>query len=408
MRFEGLFSIHRHCSLFEEGAPATKRANSRCRWYVESPRVSSPLVSVFAPIHLTSTIERALQTDNITEPSAIQRAAADPILAGSSVVVQSGTGTGKTLAYLLPVLQRLNEEATQRVVIITPSAELSIQVANIARRYKESNIQVAAVVAGGNPRQERLQKSTQLVVGTAGRILELYSQRKLKGVTTMVLDEPDPILVGDTPVYLREILSRPEPKVQLILVGATIGQKTEALIQDVLGERAQRVLVDDAPTTTRIAHHFVHVDPQAREVALAQFLQTLDGARAIVFVNQPQRFRHLYRYLSEHGYRPVTVNSERTKQQRRDALDAFKVGKARVLLVSDAAARGIDIPAVDWVVHYESATSAPGYVHRAGRAGRAGRDGTSVALVTPEELATLKGFARELAIQCTAWKAAPR
>jgi ATP-dependent RNA helicase DeaD len=361
-------------------------------------------VSAFAPIHLTSTIERALQNDHITEPSAIQRAAAEPILAGSSVVLQSGTGTGKTLAYLLPVLQRLNERTTQRAVIVTPSAELSIQVANIARRYKEPDIQVATVVAGGNPRQERLQKSTHLVVGTAGRILELYSERKLKGVTVMVIDEPDPILVGNTPAYLREILSRPEPKVQLIVVGATVGQKTEALIQDVLGEQASRVHVENTPTNTRITHHFVRVDPQAREVALARFLNTLEGERAIVFVNQPQRFRHLYRYLSEHGYRPVTVNGERTKQQRRDALDAFKVGKARVLLVSDAAARGIDIPSVDWVVHYESATSAPGYVHRAGRTGRAGHYGTSVALVTPEELATLKGFARELGIQCTPWK----
>lgn len=361
-------------------------------------------MSAFAPIHLTSTIERALQNDHITEPSAIQRAAAEPILAGSSVVLQSGTGTGKTLAYLLPVLQRLNERTTQRAVIVTPSAELSIQVANIARRYKEPDIQVATVVAGGNPRQERLQKSTHLVVGTAGRILELYSERKLKGVTVMVIDEPDPILVGNTPAYLREILSRPEPKVQLIVVGATVGQKTEALIQDVLGEQASRVHVENTPTNTRITHHFVRVDPQAREVALARFLNTLEGERAIVFVNQPQRFRHLYRYLSEHGYRPVTVNGERTKQQRRDALDAFKVGKARVLLVSDAAARGIDIPSVDWVVHYESATSAPGYVHRAGRTGRAGHYGTSVALVTPEELATLKGFARELGIQCTPWK----
>lgn len=360
-------------------------------------------MSAFAPIHLTPTIERALQHDDITRPSAIQRAAAEPLLAGSSVVLQSGTGTGKTLAYLLPVLQRLNERATQRVVIIAPSAELSIQVANIARRYKESDITVAAVIAGGNPRQERLQKSTHLIVGTAGRILELYSQRKLKGVTTMVLDEPDPILVGNTPPYLREILSRPEPKVQLILVGATIGQKTESFVQDVLGEQALRVHVEDTPTNTRISHHFVRVDPRAREVALARFLQELDGAQAIVFVNQPQGFRHLYRYLSEHGHRPVTVNTERTKQQRQEALEAFKAGKAGVLLVSDAAARGIDIPAVDWVVHYESATSAPGYVHRAGRTGRAGRDGTSVALVTPEELATLRGFAKELTIECTPW-----
>jgi superfamily II DNA/RNA helicase len=134
---------------------------------------------------------------------------------------------------------------------------------------------------------------------------------------------------------------------------------------------------------------------------LARLLESIHGAQAIVFASQPQRFRHLYRFLVEEGYRPATVSDERTKQQRREALDAFAGGKAQVLLVSDAAARGIDIPAVDWVVHYESATSAPGYVHRAGRTGRAGRSGTSVALVSDAELATLQSFARELDIDCS-------
>jgi ATP-dependent RNA helicase DeaD len=361
-------------------------------------------MSDFASIQLTPEIERALGQDGITEPSPIQKAAIEPILRGAHVVVQSGTGTGKTLAYLLPVLQRLRDSDDGRTVIMTPSAELSVQVVGIARRYRDPKVSLAVVVSGGNPKQERLQKSTRLVIGSVGRILDLYSQRKLKGVTTIVLDEPDPILVGETARYLQEILSRPEPKVQLIVVGATIGAKTEAVIGSVMGEHAVRVQVDDQPVQTRITHHFVRIDPQARDLALARFLERLKGAQAIVFLSQDQRFRHLYRYLSEEGHKPVTLSSERTKQQRREALDAFGSGKARVLLVSDAAARGIDIPAVDWVVHYEPATSAPAYVHRAGRTGRAGRAGTSVALVSDPELAILQRFARELDIDCSPYK----
>lgn len=358
-------------------------------------------MSDFANIHLTAAIEQAFKQDGITEPSPIQRAAAAPILEGRHTVLESGTGTGKTLAYLLPILQRLREDDEGRTVIMAPSAELAVQIAGIARRYRDTNVSVAVVVSGGNPKQEKLQKSTRLIVGTAGRILELYGQRKLKGVTTMVLDEPDPILVGNTPAYLREILSRPEPKVQLIVVGATMGTKTETLLRDVVGEHAVRVKVDDRPVQTRIAHHFLRVDPQAREVALARLLESEKCQQAIVFLSQDHRVRHLYRYLSEHGYRPATLSDERTKQQRRRALDDFAAGKARVLLTTDSAARGIDIPAVDWVLHYESATSAPGYLHRAGRTGRAGRAGTSVALVSDAELAALQTFARELDLDCS-------
>jgi ATP-dependent RNA helicase DeaD len=362
-------------------------------------------VSDFASIHLTPAIERAFEQDGVREPTAIQTAAVEPILQGHHVVLESGTGTGKTLAYLLPLLQRLNENPQGRTVVITPSAELAVQVLGIARRYREPTVSIVGVVAGGNPKhtKDRLQKSTRLIIGSAGRILELYSQRKLKGVTTLVLDEPDPILVGDTPRYLREILSRPDPKVQVIIVGATMGPKAEALVQDVMGERAVRVRATDGPLQTRIAHHFVRVNPQAREVALARFLENQNCARAIVFLNQAQRIRHLYRYLEEHWHRPATLSEERSKMDRRIALDAFVAGKARVLLTTDAAARGIDIPEVDWVMHYEPATSAPGYLHRAGRTGRAGREGTSVAFVSDPELATLQQISSELEIDCAPW-----
>lgn len=374
---------------------------------IRTARASAGSVSDFA-ISVTPAIEQAFKQDGISEPSPIQRAAAGPILEGNNIVLESGTGTGKTLAYLLPVLQKLHSSAEGRCVIIAPSAELAVQISGIARRYREPDVSIATVIAGGNPKQERLQQGTRLIIGTAGRILELYGDRKLKRVTTMVLDEPDPILVGNTPAYLREILSRPEPKVQLIVVGATMGSKTASFLSDVVGERAVRVKVDDRPVLTRISHHFLRVDPQAREVALARFLNSEKCKQAIVFLSQGQRVRHLFRYLADHGYRPATLTDERTKQQRRQAIDEFAAGKARLLLTTDSAARGIDIPEVDWVLHYEPATSAPGYLHRAGRTGRAGRSGTSVALVSDPELAALQTFARELDIDCSPYQLADR
>src|SRR5690606_13904335 len=257
---------------------------------------------------------------------------------------------------------------------------------------------IAAVVAGANHKKakERLQKSTRLVVGSPGRILELFSQRKLKGVHTLVLDEPDPILVGDTPRALREILSRPEPKLQLVVVGATLGPKTENLPAQLSAEPVVRASIeDDAPLRQRIAHYYVPVAGDRREVDLLSFIERQTCERAIVFVSEPRHAGHLFRFLTEHEMRPVTLGEERTKQQRRAALDAFSAGKARLLVTSDAAARGIDVPAIDWVLHYGLPSSAPAYVHRAGRTGRAGRNGTSVSFVTQRELPILQSFAKQ-------------
>lgn len=360
-------------------------------------------VSDFAGVPLTETLAAGLRASGIVEPTPIQRAAAAEILAGHHVVLQSGTGTGKTLAYLLPVLHRLATEPLGRAVVVAPSAELAIQIVNVARRYKEASVSVAGVVAGASHKhtKQRLQKSTRLIVGSPGRILELFGQRKLKGVTTLVLDEPDPILVGDVPRGLREVLSRPEPKLQLIVVGATLGPKTESLLDDSVGDRLVRLSIrDEVPLQHNIAHYFVRVAGDQRDVELARFIDRRDCRRAIVFVSEPRQAAHLFRHLSEHGIRTATLSDERNKQQRRAALEAFAAGKQRVLVATDAAGRGIDVPAVDWVLHYGLATSAPVYVHRAGRTGRAGRSGTSVSFVTERELPTLQRFARELHIDC--------
>jgi superfamily II DNA/RNA helicase len=359
-------------------------------------------VSDFASIQLTQAVENAFAQDGISAPTPIQTAAMGEVLAGRHVVIESGTGTGKTLAYLLPVLQRLAASPDGRTVIMAPSAELAVQTLGVARRYRQPTVSVAGAIAGGSHKKAkgRLQKSTRLVVGSPGRVLELFSERKLKGVTTLVLDEPDPILVGDTPRALRELLSRPEPKVQLILVGASLGPKTERLLSDVLGTAAVRVRAAQEPLKTHIRHFLVRVHPDQREVDVARFIEAQKCSRAIVFLTQPGRIRHLFRYLDEHGQRPATLSEERAKQQRRAALDAFAAGKSRVLLTTDAAARGIDVREVDWVLHYDLPTSAPAYLHRAGRTGRAGREGTSVSFVTDRERATLQRFLRELDVEC--------
>ena len=353
-------------------------------------------------LEITEAMTNALAQDSISEPTPVQRASIAPILAGRHVVVESGTGTGKTLAYLLPILQRMkNDPDSGRTVVFAPTAELAMQTLRVAERYKDSSISTGNLVGSGSG-YGTVTKSTRFIVGTPGRILEMYAKRKLKRVTTIVLDEPDPILANKDANFLREVLSRPDPKVQLIIAAATMGPNAEQLVRDFMGEDCVRAQGGDGPMQSLIQHYSVLVRREApRDVILARFIEENKCKRVILFVNQDNVIRHLYRYLDEHRLRPVSLFSERNKEERRNAVAALVCSKARILITNDAAARGLDVPDVDWVLHYQLPHSAPAYVHRAGRTGRAGHTGRSVVFFTDDDRAMLRHFAKELGIEFT-------
>jgi superfamily II DNA/RNA helicase len=351
---------------------------------------------------LTEAVAAGLKQDRILTPTPVQLAAIPPILEGKHVVIESGTGTGKTLAYVLPVLQRLLQMPDARAVCIAPATELAIQVLRVAERYKAPSISSLALVTQGNQRLQasRLQKSTRLIVGTPSRILEMYEARKLKGVNIVVLDEPEPILASRDAAYLREVLSRPEPKLQLVFVGATFGTKSEQWISTLMGENVVRTRVEDDPLKSQIAHHYVRVRHEGeKDFVLSRFVTKHRCERAIVFVNQPNLIRHLYRYLTEQELPTASVSQDRTKQQCKQALLDFQQSRARILLTTDQVATGLDIPDVEWVLHYELPSSGKAYVHRAGRTGRAGKAGKSVAFITDADRVAMKRVERDLGIE---------
>lgn len=353
---------------------------------------------------LTQAIEKAFSQDGISNPTPVQLEAIPAILQGRHTVLESGTGTGKTLAYLLPLLQRLQDPATGRAVVMTPATELAMQIARTAQAYKVESVSVGTATSSGSHgrQKQRVTKSTRLIVGTPGRILELYADRKMKGVKTMVLDEPDPILNSHSGEFLREVLSRPDPKVHLIMAAATFGPVSRALVKERMGEDYQHVLPKANPLYSHIAHHFVSPrGGMGKDVCLARFIEENKCKRAIVFVNQGATIRHLFRYLNEHGLKTVTLSKDRPKKDRQMAVQEMAAGKARVLVTTDAAARGLDFPDVPWVFHYELPSTAQAYVHRAGRTGRAGKTGRSISIVAEKNRSALKRFAQELSIECT-------
>ncbi len=357
-----------------------------------------PAFEAIAGLTVTERMASALEANGVLEPTPVQKEAIGPVLEGRHVVIHSGTGTGKTLAYLLPVLQRLRENDGHRAVVFAPGAELAMQTLRVADAVRDEALSTAPAVSTSSQRRqrERLTKSTRLVVGTPDRLIELFRDGKLKGVRTIVLDELDPILASPGTAFFDELLARSEPKVQLVVATATLGERAEAFVARWMPD-VVRVHPAIDPLRDAITHRVVRVPRgQGREVALARFVQEHRCRSALVFVSDPQQQSHLYRYLQDHGHSVVTVGREGTKAQRQRGLDAFRRGEARILLTSDAVARGLDVPEVAWVLHYDLPPSAQAYVHRAGRTGRAGRSGTSVLFVDPTALGALKRLAKEL------------
>jgi superfamily II DNA/RNA helicase len=361
-----------------------------------------PSFASIAGIEFTQAVAAGLAQDKIATPTNVQLAAIGPILAGHNVVIESGTGTGKTLAYLLPILQKLRLEPTTRAVCFAPATELAVQTMRVAERYKEPELKTAALVATGNQRLQasRLEKSTRLIVGTPGRILEMYEKRKLKGVNVVVLDEPEPILASRDADYLCEVLSRPEPKLQIVIAGATYGSNAEKFVREFMGSSVVRTKVTDDPLRSQIEHLAVKVRNEGeKDFVLARFLAKHQCKRAIVFVNHPNLTRHLYRYLIEQGVKTVTVSHERTKLQCEQAMRDFSKGSATVLLTTDQAATGIDVADVEWVLHFELPSSEKAYVHRAGRTGRAGKAGKSVVFVSDADRIPLLKLEKSLGFE---------
>ena len=350
----------------------------------------------------TPTQQRAMTRDGIQSPSAVQAAAIGPILAGSDVVVRSGTGTGKTLAYLLPLLQRAAADEKFRALVIAPVPELAIQILRTAEAYKEPTVLSLGLIGGGSVDRQRdkLKKHPQILVGTPGRVLELVLAKKVKtaSIRTLVLDEVDDILSPDNAEALHEICSRPEFTAQVLCVSATIGARAQAFVQARMA--ADHVTLDVAAvkTVSSVTHRLVMFSLARKETALLTLLHKNKVRRGIVFVNKLYNVAHLYRLLHDNEVPVVTLSTERSKRAREEAMRAARSEAPCILLATDAAARGLDIRGLDWVIHYEMARDPTTYLHRAGRTGRAGRPGTSLVMAAPNERGVVRQCEKEFGI----------
>jgi len=321
----------------------------------------------------------------------IQREAIPVLLTGSDLIGAAQTGTGKTAAFLIPILQRLisKPRGVSRALVLSPTRELALQIDEQMTGLAYHTGMKSAFIVGGMPfgSQERgIRAGSDVLIGTPGRILDhmKYDHMDLSTVEIVVLDESDRMLdLGFMP-DVRRILQKLAPTRQTLMFSATMGAEIRAIAQEFLKD-PEEIKVGHRGPVAAIRQRVVEVPGNAKEQAILALFrgETIDSA--IIFVRTKLGVRRLARHLNERGLRCESIHGDRTQEERNAALEAFRRREARVLVATDVAARGLDITKISHVINYDIPQSPDDYIHRVGRTARAEATGEAITLVTPED-----------------------
>jgi superfamily II DNA/RNA helicase len=348
----------------------------------------------FSSLGLSAPLLRAIDAKKYGAPTPIQSAAIPAILRGGDVRACAQTGSGKTAAFALPILQKLldRREPTREVdnLILAPTRELAIQIGESFRAYATyapKRVRIVTAVGGVsiNPQMLALRGGAEIVVATPGRLLDLLSSNalRLNAVSTLVLDEADKLFEMGFAEELQRILSLLPPH-QTLLFSATFPPAVKMLADLVLDTPTNIDIEPGASTGPAITQRAIAVDAPRRTQLLRHLLQEHGWTRVLVFVATRYSTEHVAKKLRRLGISAAPLHGELSQGTRAKALADFKAAKIRVLIATDLAARGIDVEQIPAVVNYDLPRSAVDYTHRIGRTGRAGEGGAAVSFVPPE------------------------
>lgn len=347
----------------------------------------------------------ALAKQGVTEPTAIQQAALPVLLAGRDACLNSETGTGKTLAYLLPIFTRLDADlAATQAVVLAPTHELALQIQRQCRDLAQAAgapVRSLLLIGGTSiDRQlEKLKGKPHVVVGSPGRIRDLLEMRKLKApaVRWVVIDEADRLLVGESLGLVRSILEFVPAGRQLVFASATEQAGSAAAIAE-LAPAAVLLRPGAGAVNADITHLYLVCEKRDRLKLLRQLIAALDPARALVFAEDNDTAERATAQLDHHHVAVAELHADFGKFDRKQAMDDFRSGAARVMVASDVAARGLDLPGVTHVFNLDAPRQSRAYLHRAGRTGRAGAKGTAITLIAEGEVRLVRRYETDLGI----------
>ncbi len=366
----------------------------------------STTTPLFEDLGLSQPVLQALDLKGYTTPTPIQVQAIPPVLAGRDLLGIAQTGTGKTAAFMLPGIDRLRASENNipfkscRMLVLAPTRELAGQIAESARDYGAlAGLKVQSIVGGTSVNKDRnkLHRGTDILVATPGRLLDLIDQKafNLAGVEILILDEADQMLDLGFIHALRRISQLVPKERQTLFFSATMPKQIKELVKGYCNNPVQVSVTPESTTAERV-DQYLYMVQQDEKTALLELI--LSGRHRVpgdldlvlIFTRTKHGADRVVKKLSQSGIHANAIHGNKTQGQRTRALEEFRKGKTKILIATDVAARGIDIPGVSHVINYELPNVPEQYVHRIGRTARAGRDGIAIALCAEDERAYLK------------------
>jgi ATP-dependent RNA helicase DeaD len=344
----------------------------------------------FTDIALPETIQRALEKLNFVDTTQIQEKAIPVLMEGKDLIACSETGSGKTAAYVIPMLVKLFEDEKSSALILAPTRELAQQINEFidSLLIYEKDFQVVRLVGGSDIRKQfkKLQRKSRIVVATPGRLIDHLKRNtiQLNKTEILVLDEGDRMIDMGFAPQLQQILNHLPKERQTSFFTATIDEKVKSLANQYLKNPVKLTIGTASRPVSSIKQNVMQVDLNQKDEALVNELNTRVGS-VIVFLKTKYRTDRMYQYLLDYGFSVEQIHGGRTQGQRNKAIRSFKEGKVRVLCATDVAARGIDVPHVEHVINVDLPMMDEDYVHRIGRTARNGAEGEALSFVMPQE-----------------------
>ena len=355
----------------------------------------------FSELNLAEPVLRAVAMEKYAEPSPIQKQAIPHLLAGKDVLGCAQTGTGKTAAFALPIVHALHAQGkttgrrAPRALVLAPTRELAAQVgASFSAFGRFSGVKTAVIFGGVSqrPQVSALRNGVDVLVATPGRLVDLLRQRlcDLRSVTTLVLDEADHMLDLGFIHDVKAIIARIPKERQTLLFSATMPKEIASLASSVLRDPVNVAVAPVSSAVESVQQSVYHVEKSNKGKLLVELLQKGGIETSLVFSRTKHGADKICKMLNTSGIKAAAIHGNKSQSARKEALDAFKKGKLRVLVATDIAARGIDIQALPHVVNYDLPDVPETYVHRIGRTGRAGRHGSAVSFCDSSERSSLR------------------
>ncbi len=352
-------------------------------------------------------LQRAISNAGYTDPTAVQEQAIPALLAGRDLLASAPTGTGKTAAFTLPILDHLVQAKSRpiprrpRALILAPTRELAAQIGDSVRTYGKFTKIAHVVIHGGvsyGPQVSKLSRGAEILVATPGRLLDLMQSKSvyLDRVNIFTLDEVDRMLDMGFIHDIKKVIAALPPKRQTLCLSATLPGEVRSLVKDLVNDPKLISVAPKEPTVEKIAQRVLFVEKNNKDALLASLLKDPAFRRVIVFTKMKCTANKVTKRLIEKGVSAEAIHGNKTQGARTRALEGFKKGKVRVLVATDVAARGIDVDKITHVINFDMPTEPETYVHRIGRTARAGLEGEAISFCSGMERRELRDIERTI------------